>query len=1224
MIRLTIKQVTSILTRLLYLTIASVLLVALLTTLERGLPPALRSRLAASSQAANLHQTTQGTWTTYTTSNSDLVSNYVMSMAMDDEGNKWFGTSRGVSKFDGTTWTTYDTSNSDLVNRRVNAIAIDAAGNKWFGTSNGVSKFDGTTWTTYDTSNSGLAFDYISAIAVDQMGNKWFGTRFTDGQGYGVSKFDGENWTTYNASNGALASDSVNAVAADLSGNVWVGTTIGGVSKYNGVGWMTYRAGSGLASDHVRAIAVDGADAKWFGGCTDGYDEWCDFLVCNSAAVSRFDGSTWTTYIAETSGLVGSDVNAIAIDWEGIKWFGTKWYGINRFDGASWTIYSTSNVPELESDYISSIAVDNEGNIWFGTYGGGVSKYWSVVPGPPANITVSADPTSIPVGGSTSTIRANVTDAYGNNVADGTTVDFLTTLGSVWPSSDTTINGVAETTLTSGLIKGTARVTAISDPAEGWVDVVFTVGPPFYINVVADPTSIGLDGQTSDIQATVKDIGGNNVADGTEVTFVTSLGILGSDTIIKTTTSGVAIAILTSETTAGTAVITATADSKYHTTQVVFNPDPPYTVMVTADPMAIPANGISTSAVRAAVTDQYGNMVADGTTCYFNTTLGTVWPSFDITLHGVAETTLTSSESPGYATVTAICQGKFDDTIVIFYSIETPTPTHTPTSTPTPTATATPTSSPTKTSTVTSTRTPTSTPTITPTPTGTPTATATRTSTPTPTITPTPDDGDYEPNDTCAQANSISTDGSVQLHTFHQYADKDWVSFDAISGTTYLIEAHIPADSPADVVLELYDQCAGLPLASQDYAFSPGVRLQFQAPASGPFYLKFLNHTASVFGPDVAYHLSVRGLSDEPMPGALVLVAGRLRENDQLQPNIHHVTDAVRRLFLAHGYNDDRIYYLATDFSLEGMDALPSAANLEAAITAWALDKVGPDRAFTLYLMDHGDYDEFYLDNPRGERVSPQEVHDWLTQLEAAAPGVKVNVIIEACHSGSFIDGEQTVSDSERVVIASTGALNWAYASDEGAIFSDHFIAALDQEQSLYASFQTARWAVQAAKGGMQTPWLDDDGDGMANGPADGEEAARRGFAFAGTLVGEEWPPYVVQGVEPSTIDRGQGVIQAEVRDDEGVKRVWAVIYPPSYQPPETGEELIQEVLPTIVLRDQGGDWYGATYTGFDEIGTYRVVVYAEDDDGLEARPLAIEVTTGWAVYLPLVMRQSL
>ena len=65
MTRPTIKRITAILTRLLYLIAASVLLVALLTTLERGLPTALSGEPASSSQAANYHYTNGATWTTY-------------------------------------------------------------------------------------------------------------------------------------------------------------------------------------------------------------------------------------------------------------------------------------------------------------------------------------------------------------------------------------------------------------------------------------------------------------------------------------------------------------------------------------------------------------------------------------------------------------------------------------------------------------------------------------------------------------------------------------------------------------------------------------------------------------------------------------------------------------------------------------------------------------------------------------------------------------------------------------------------------------------------------------------------------------------------------------------------------------------------------------------------------------------------------------------------------
>jgi hypothetical protein len=389
------------------------------------------------------------------------------------------------------------------------------------------------------------------------------------------------------------------------------------------------------------------------------------------------------------------------------------------------------------------------------------------------------------------------------------------------------------------------------------------------------------------------------------------------------------------------------------------------------------------------------------------------------------------------------------------------------------------------------------------------------------------------------------------------------------------------------------------------------------------YYAKLLNHSPSSYGSEVAYRISVRALEDSPTPGALVLVAGRLKENDELQSNIHNVTEAVYHMFLSHGYTDSRIYYLATDASVDGWDALPSQDNLEAAITTWAPKKVGSDRPLTVYLMDHGNHDRFYLDKTRGEGIEPAELDQWLDDLEAAVPGVKTNIIVDACFSGSFIELTETVSKPGRVVIASTGAWKRAWPTDRGAEFSDRFVAALDRDESLYASFENARSGVHVARDGKQTPWLDDDGDGQPNTAMDGAEAARRGFAFVGTFAAQKWPPYIVQAVGPTTVRQESGAIHAEVRDDQDVRRVWAVIYPPSYEAPEPGEEMIHEDVPSILLRDHGANWYGTSYTGFDEMGFYRVVIRAEDDEGIEARPLAIQVRTGWKTYLPSVLRSE-
>jgi ligand-binding sensor domain-containing protein len=211
-----------------------------------------------------------------------LASNIVYAIAIDAQGNKWFGTIDGVSKFDGTNWTTY-TRVMGLPSNSIRAIAIDAQGNKWFGTRGGVSKFDGTNWTTYDTATTshGLANNYVYAVAIDAQGNKWFGT-----YGGGVSMYDGANWTTYFISQG-LASNYVYAVAIDAQGNKWFGTA-GGVSKFDGINWTTYTLEQDFMNYSVYSIAFDAQGNKWFGTYGRGVSEFNENGIASDIEQNRF------------------------------------------------------------------------------------------------------------------------------------------------------------------------------------------------------------------------------------------------------------------------------------------------------------------------------------------------------------------------------------------------------------------------------------------------------------------------------------------------------------------------------------------------------------------------------------------------------------------------------------------------------------------------------------------------------------------------------------------------------------------------------------------------------------------------------------------------------------------------------------------------------------------------------------------------------------------------
>jgi hypothetical protein len=480
-----------------------------------------------------------------------------------------------------------------------------------------------------------------------------------------------------------------------------------------------------------------------------------------------------------------------------------------------------------------------------------------------------------------------------------------------------------------------------------------------------------------------------------------------------------------------------------------------------------------------------------------------------------------------------------------------------------------------------------------------------------------------EVDDTCAAANAIDPDGSVQPHTFHSGTDEDWVRFDAAAGVRYLIEGNIPNSSLADVAIELYAECGLGTLGGQDFTFSPGIRLEYTPTADTPLYLRLTNNAPQFAGPKGAYEISVRAT-----PSALsgndvaILVAGKVKANDLLQPNIRGVTQQFYNFLLVRGYDADHIQFLADDVGVPNADGLATRANLQDAITNWAKARLAPHAMLTIFLMDHGDREVFYLNKLQDEELRPRDLDAWLTQIESEVSGLKVNVFIEACYSGSFISlpAPDSISKPNRVVIASAAASQLAHASAAGAKFSDQFIPAIFQGSSIYNGFQIARWGTQGTYGDAQSPWLDDDGDGIANEPEDGKVAQKRSFGLGGNIA-DAFVPYIVAVSPTLNLTQTQVQLTAVVTDDGGVQRVWAAVYAPGYTAGNSSIELLPDSAPTMTLTATGLDTYAVTLSNIKGPGRYRIVVNAEDLNSQLAQPVAIEVQAGWGAYLPVVRR---
>lgn len=108
----------------------------------------------------------------------DLPSDYILSIYIEPDGTKWFGTEEGVARHTGNNtldnWTAFTTEDG-LVDNYVKAICGDKSGNIWFGTPAGISVFDGSSWISY-TESDGLCSKNVLSLATDKEGKMWIGT----------------------------------------------------------------------------------------------------------------------------------------------------------------------------------------------------------------------------------------------------------------------------------------------------------------------------------------------------------------------------------------------------------------------------------------------------------------------------------------------------------------------------------------------------------------------------------------------------------------------------------------------------------------------------------------------------------------------------------------------------------------------------------------------------------------------------------------------------------------------------------------------------------------------------------------------------------------------------------------------------------------------------------------------------------------------------------------
>jgi ligand-binding sensor domain-containing protein len=320
-----------------------------------------------------------------------LCSNQVTCILEDHSGNLWLGTEdKGLIKFDGASFTQSGIAQG-LNSNGVHSIAEDKTGNLWIGTDDGICKYQVRPF-THMNGLTGFSEGNYYSLLEDKAGNLWAGIR-----GGGLNKFDGKSITHYAADQG-LSKNEVMCLLEDGK-NLWIGTKPGGLTKYNGssfmkVGyfephtavfaalkdrkgniWLATNQGldkydgkkfthfgvaQGLSRESVTNICEDKKGDIWLGM---EYDSMLNKLELPATDTGRY---TITHYNIHRGSI--SSINCIKQDKKNNLWFATSNAGVIKFDGSTFTRYTSAQ--GLSNNSVNSIVEDNGENMWFLTYNG--------------------------------------------------------------------------------------------------------------------------------------------------------------------------------------------------------------------------------------------------------------------------------------------------------------------------------------------------------------------------------------------------------------------------------------------------------------------------------------------------------------------------------------------------------------------------------------------------------------------------------------------------------------------------------------------------------------------------------------------------------------------------------------------------------------------------------------------------------------------------------------
>jgi len=210
------------------------------------------------------------------------------------------------------------------------SIIQDRRGDIWFGTTKGVYRYDGRVFTHFTNNDgvvnsTGLQINKVEHILEDSSGNIWFGGRLTKG----VFCFDGRSLTNFKP----FGDGWLWPMLEDKTGNIWF-CSWAGAFRYDGKSFVNFTKTGDLSGFAIPCIAQDKKGNIWFGS------EANDMMKRETTGgLWRFDGKALMDFTTK-DGLPHNSVWTVLEDKTGNLWIGTRNIGLCRYDGKGFTLFS--------------------------------------------------------------------------------------------------------------------------------------------------------------------------------------------------------------------------------------------------------------------------------------------------------------------------------------------------------------------------------------------------------------------------------------------------------------------------------------------------------------------------------------------------------------------------------------------------------------------------------------------------------------------------------------------------------------------------------------------------------------------------------------------------------------------------------------------------------------------------------------------------------------------